>query len=242
MKETVSFSAAYGDERMMAHIFLPKTGQPPFQVVVYFPGSNALLLRSSRDIEIPRFDYVVKSGRALIYPVYKSTYERGDGWTSDVQDTSILYRDHFLMWSKDVGRSIDYLETREDIDVQHVAFLGFSWGAVTGSIIPAVEKRIKVNVLVGGGLDALQTRPEVDPINFLPRITQPTLMLNGAYDYFFPEKTAQEPMFRLLGTPSALKQRLTFESGHSVPRVDVIREVLAWLDKYLGPVNKQNRN
>jgi hypothetical protein len=35
-----------------------------------------------------------------------------------------------------------------------------------------------------------------------------------------------------------LKQRLTFEAGHSVPRVDVIREVLAWLDKYLGPVNK----
>jgi len=242
VKETVSFSAAYGNERMMAHLFLPKTGQPPFQVVVYFPGSNALLLRSSKDIEIPRFDYVVKSGRALIYPVYKSTYERGDGLTSDVPDKSIGYRDHVLMWSKDVGRSIDYLETRTDIDSQRIAFLGFSWGGVLGSIIPAVEKRIHVNVLVGGGLDQSQTRPEVDPINFLPRITQPTLMLNGAYDYFFPEKTAQEPMLRLLGTPPALKQRLAFEAGHSVPRVDVIREVLAWLDKYLGPVNKQDRN
>ncbi|MDH4272595.1 MAG: protein kinase, partial [Candidatus Aminicenantes bacterium] len=126
VREIVSFSAAYGNERVTAHLFLPKTGRPPFQVVIYFPGSNALLLRSSRDFEVPRFDYVVKSGRALMYPVYKSTYERGDGFTSDVPDTSIRYRDHVLMWSKDVGRSIDYLETRTDINTQHVAFLGFS--------------------------------------------------------------------------------------------------------------------
>jgi len=239
VKETVSFSAAYGNERVMAYLFLPKHGQPPFQVVIYFPGSNALLLRSSNDIEVPRFDFVVKSGRALMYPIYKSTYERGDGLTDDVSNTSILFRDHVLMWAKDVSRSIDYLETRADIDTQHLAYLGFSWGGVLGTIIPAVEKRIKVNVLVAGGLDARsRARPEVDGMNFLPRITQPTLMLNGAYDYYFPEKPAQDPMFRLLGTPPALKQRLTFEAGHSVPRVDVIREVLAWLDKYLGPVNK----
>jgi serine/threonine protein kinase len=239
VRETVSFSAAYGNERVMAYLFLPKHGQPPFQVVIYFPGSNALLLRSSNDIEVPRFDFVVKSGRALMYPIYKSTYERGDGLTDDVPNTSILFRDHVLMWTKDVSRTIDYLETRADIDTQHLAYLGFSWGGVLGTIIPAVEKRIKVNVLVAGGLDARsRARPEVDGVNFLPRITQPTLMLNGAYDYYFPEQPAQEPMFRLLGTPPALKQRLTFEAGHSVPRVDVIREVLAWLDKYLGPVNK----
>jgi serine/threonine protein kinase len=237
VKETVSFSAAYDNERVMAYLFLPKHGRPPFQVVIYFPGSNALLLRSSNGIEVPRFDFVVKSGRALMYPIYKSTYERGDGLTDDVPNTSILYRDHVLMWAKDVSRSIDYLETRADIDTQHLAYLGFSWGGVLGTIIPAVEKRIKVNVLVAGGLDARsRARPEVDGVNFLPRITQPTLMLNGAYDYYFPEKPAQEPMFHLLGTPPALKQRLTFEAGHSVPRVDVIREVLAWLDRYQGPV------
>jgi serine/threonine protein kinase len=236
VKETVSFSAAYGnDERVTAYLFLPKHGQPPFQVVIYFPGSNALLLRSSKDLEVPRFDFVIKSGRALMYPVYKSTYERGDGLTDDVQNTSILFRDHVLMWAKDVGRSIDYLETRADIDTQHLAYLGFSWGGVIGSIVPAIEKRIRVNVLVAGGLDGRnRTRPEVDGVNFLPRITQPTLMLNGAYDYYFPEKTCQEPMFRLLGTPSVLKRKVVFEAGHSVPRVDVIREVLAWFDKYMG--------
>lgn len=63
-------------------------------------------------------------------------------------------------------------------------------------------------------------------------------MLNGAYDYFFPEKSSIDPMFRLLGTPPALKQKLLFPAGHSVPRVDVIREVLAWLDKWMGPVNR----
>ena len=33
-----------------------------------------------------------------------------------------LYRDHVVDWSKDLGRSIDYLETRPDIDRSKLAF------------------------------------------------------------------------------------------------------------------------
>jgi hypothetical protein len=43
-------------------------------------------------------------------------------------------------------------------------------------------------------------------------------------------------MFDLLGTPPEHKRRLTYEGGHSVPRVEMIKETLAWLDRYLGPV------
>ena len=47
-------------------------------------------------------------------------------------------------------------------------------------------------------------------------------------------------MFDRLGTPAADKKQLTFDAGHGAfPRGDVIREVQAWLDKYLGPVNKR---
>jgi formylglycine-generating enzyme required for sulfatase activity len=34
--EQVSFDAAYGDERVVAFVFLPSTGRPPFQAVIHF--------------------------------------------------------------------------------------------------------------------------------------------------------------------------------------------------------------
>jgi hypothetical protein len=37
--EEVSFDAAYGGERIKAYLFLPTNTPPPYQTVVYFPGS-----------------------------------------------------------------------------------------------------------------------------------------------------------------------------------------------------------
>lgn len=79
-------------------------------------------------------------------------------------------------------------------------------------------------------------RPEVDPVHHLPRIKSPILMLNGKYDFFFPLETSQKHFFRLLGTPDADKHWIVYEGGHDVPRTELIKESLAWLDKYLGPV------
>ena len=69
-------------------------------------------------------------------------------------------------------------------------------------------------------------------MNFLPRIHSPTLMINGRYDFIFPVETSQDPMFRLLGTPPDQKRHVIEEGSHFVPRVRLIQESLAWLDKY----------
>jgi len=62
-------------------------------------------------------------------------------------------------------------------------------------------------------------------------------MLNGRYDFVEPVETAQQPMFDLLGTPAADKRHVIFETGHAVVTIQpMIKEVLDWLDKYLGPV------
>jgi len=62
-------------------------------------------------------------------------------------------------------------------------------------------------------------------------------MVNGRYDFFFPLDTTQLPLFKLLGSPPGQKRHVVFESGH-VPPADVMaREVLDWLDRYLGPVD-----
>jgi len=171
-----------------------------------------------------------------LVPAYKGTYERGDDLKSDYPNTSSSWRDHVIAWSKDLGRSIDYLETRPDIDSKKLAYLGFSWGGAMGSVLPAVEPRLKACVLVVAGLDLRRSRPEVDGLNFAPRVTAPVLMLNGRFDPFYPAQTSQEPMFRLLGTPSQHKRRVVFDTGHNIPTNELIRETLDWLDKYLGPV------
>ncbi len=233
--EKISFDAAYGAERVIAYLLLPKRGQPPFQTVVLFPGSNAIFARSFSEAEMWFTGFLVESGRALMVPIYKGTYERGDALTSDYPAETSFYREHAIQWANDLGRSIDYLEARGDIDSDRLAFYGASWGATQPQLL-VVEDRFKAAVLVAGGFFFTNTLPEVDPIHFAPRVKLPVLMLNGRSDYVYPLETSQKPMFRLLGTPAEDKRHVVFESGHVPPRNEVIRETLDWLDRYLGPV------
>ena len=141
-----------------------------------------------------------------------------------------------IKWVKDFSRTIDYLETRNDIDTSKLGFYGHSWGGRLGGIIPAVENRLAVNILIVGGLSNTKPYPEADGINYVPRIKIPTLMLNGRYDASFPLKKSVVPFFNNLGTPEADKRLLIYETGHFVPKIDRTREILNWCDKYLGLV------
>jgi eukaryotic-like serine/threonine-protein kinase len=236
IREKVYFDAAYNHERMAAYLYIPKHGKPPYESVVFFPGSDAIHESSSKDLSTWIFDFIIRSGRVVVHPIYKSTYERQDSLHSDYADESNFYKEHVIDWAKDMRRTIDYLATRPDIDSARVAYYGASWGGYLGGLMPAVEPRFKAVVLVVAGLEQQRGLPEVEPINFLPRITVPVLMLNGQYDHYFPVETAQRPMFRLLGTPPDRKRQVISEGGHFVPRAELVREILGWLDRYLGPM------
>jgi len=145
-----------------------------------------------------------------------------------------------IAWAKDLGRSLDYLETRKDIDGTKVAYFGFSAGGAEGAALPAVEKRIKAAILYSGGLQlTIHYLPEADPFNFVTHVTIPVLMLNGRYDGAFPLESSQRPLFHSLGTPANDKKHVIYEGGHGAfPRPGAVRESLDWLDKYLGPVRR----
>ena len=235
--EKITFDAGYDNERIQAWLYLPKGFKPPYQTVVFFPGSNDIYLKTYNPLSINRgTDFILKSGRAIMRPIYKGTCERHDELESDLPDETVFYKDHLIMWRKDIGRSIDYLETRNDIQLDKLGYLGWSWGGYMGGIMPAVEKRIKVVVLNVGGMVMDKSLPEADQLNYLPRVTQPVLMLNGKYDMFFPVETSQKPMFNFLGTPKEHKKIIIYDVGHLVPRTDFVKETLLWYDKYLGPV------
>ena len=171
-----------------------------------------------------------------MFPIYKGTLTRGDELASDYPDETNFYKEHVVMWVKDFSRSIDYLETRQDINSQKLAYYGLSWGGALGAIVPTVETRVKVSVLNVAGIIFQKSLPEVDPINYLPRMKIPVLMLNGKYDQFFPVETSQKLMFQLFGTQPEHKRYVLYEAGHFVPRVQLVKETLDWLDKYLGEV------
>ena len=96
------------------------------------------------------------------------------------------YTEHLVKWVKDFSRSVDYLETREDIDTSKIGYFGWSWGGRMGAIIPAVEDRLKLIMLVVPGMYSYnKALPEADVINYITRVKIPVLMLNGRYDHVF---------------------------------------------------------
>jgi dienelactone hydrolase len=228
--EKVSFAAAYA-ERIPALLFLPKNAAPPFQAVIYFPPGSALALPSIDLAGRRSFDFLVRSGRAVLFPVYQQTYERRRQGRSGPH----FVREVVTQRAQDVRRAIDFLATRGDIDSQRIGFYSLSMGAAEGTIVGAVETRLRTLVLVAAGLDEGMPA-EVDGINFAPRVRVPVLMVNGRYDFAAPFETTQVPLFRLLGSPEKDKRHAVFDSGHVPPWPDVVRETLDWLDLRLGPV------
>jgi cephalosporin-C deacetylase-like acetyl esterase len=239
-RERVSFTAAYDGERVLANILIPKNAAPPYQAVIWFPGSYALDLRSSEG-DLPfsvYFDFVARSGRALVYPVYKDTYERRRPAIQPGPGHAAV-RNLVIRWSQDLGRTIDYLAARDDFDASRIAYYGYSMGAGLALPLVAVEPRLKTAVLLAGGLEGRPEPPEIDPVNFMPRATLPVLMLGGRKDFLFPIETSQVPLFNLLGAAVADKRHAIFEeAGHIPPRIALVREVLDWLDRHLGPVTR----
>jgi dienelactone hydrolase len=200
---------------------------------VHFPGSEAFAFHTFTDLNLFNLDFLIKSGRAVMFPVYKGTYER---ITHRTEAGSNDERDETIQRSKDLRRSLDYLETRSDIDHQRLAFYGYSWGAVEGAMTLAFESRFKTAVLADGGCESGKALPEANPINFAPNIKMPVLMINGRYDFIIPFETCQQPFFRLLGTPAADKRQVLLESGHGLPYTPWFKETLDWFDHYLGRV------
>jgi eukaryotic-like serine/threonine-protein kinase len=99
----------------------------------------------------------------------------------------------------------------------------------------ALEPRLKTTVLQGTGIWR-PWAPEIDLLNYAPRVRMPTLMLNGRYAFGEPFETAQLSLFNLLGAAAEHKRHAVFEAGHALAMEDVAREILPWLDRYLGPV------
>ncbi|MGE5833679.1 MAG: alpha/beta hydrolase family protein, partial [Acidobacteriota bacterium] len=58
-------------------------------------------------------------------------------------------------------------------------------------------------------------------------------------DFIFPVDTTQRPFFEGLGTTPSDKKHVLYPGGHEIfatKHSQLVQEVVAWLDKYLGRV------
>ena len=237
IRQRVRFSAGYADERMLLHLYLPVRGRPPYQTVVYWPGWDTFWLDDADEYFAKQADFIVKSGRAVAFPIYRGIFERrvGDARRRASFGTA-EYRDNTIYTVKDLRRSIDYLETRADVNTRAIGFYGYSWGGVNGPVALAQEPRLRVAVIQIGLLPPMTATPEVDPVNALPRVRVPTLLFSGEFDAMVPMENSNR-YFSLIGSSATEKRRVIAIGGHFIPRALVIRESLDWYDKFLGPVN-----
>jgi dienelactone hydrolase len=242
-RERVTFDAAYPNERVIVYLHLPEGIKPPYQAVIWYPGGEARDSPWDERAYKHEITAILNSGRAVVVPFYKGTYERRLEQPLYPPD-GILSRNLYVQVSQDMRRTIDYLETRGDIDTGRLAFVGISWGGQMGSLMIAVESRFKTGILLLGGICACERHPASDPANFAPRVRIPVLMINGKEDSIFPYETAQKPLFDLLGTPEPLKKHALFPGGHGISwdcHKEYYGEIVKWLDKYLGPTDRTGR-
>ncbi len=180
------------------------------------------------------FDYIVQSGRAVLYPVYQGQYERNRirPWPL----THELVSEQF----NDLSRSIQYLGTRSDINSKKLAYVGVSLGSAEGVILATLlQDKLRDRNFPGWRISAPEIPCGRRPDRLRAQIEDAGVDGERPLRFFvFPDKS-QNPLFAMLGTPASDKRHVVMESPHdvTVQRDQLVREVLAWLDKYLGPAD-----
>lgn len=233
------------DQRVCALLTLP-LGEPPHPAVVILHG---VFGHKSSPNQLKRSAQLAKAGYATLRIDGQYSGERevciGDG--ASIQ-TRYYYRnrDAMIQTVTDLMRGVDYLASRQDIDIARIGFAGFSMGGALGAIFCSYDRRIKAVVLgiTGGDFskfnvsapDAqaaermLQAYRIVDPIHYVANISpRPLLMQNASYDFIIT-RAATEALFEAAREP---KKIIWYDCGHADLPDDCLEDMSGFFDAEL---------
>jgi hypothetical protein len=127
-----------------AYLVVPK-GKGPFAAVLFGHWGNG-----TRAEFIPEAKIYARAGAVSLIPDYPS--DRPPPWhkTPDHFDKPEVDREIEIQAVIDLRRGIDLLLARPDVDPKRLAYIEHSYGAQWGSILSAVDKRMKTSVLMAG--------------------------------------------------------------------------------------------
>lgn len=138
----LSYNGIEGD-RVPAFIYVPKDGKAKHPALLCQYGSGGT----------KKTNYIVFLDREFVARGFVvMTIDIPDKGERKHNETTPPFGPRFGQTLGDYGRATDYLASRADVDAGRIAYLGISWGAITGITYAAHDPRIKVIVsLVGGG-------------------------------------------------------------------------------------------
>jgi len=141
----------------------------------------------------------------------------------------------------DWRQALDWLTQRPDIQANRIGLVGYSMGAIMGSILAGVDTRIQAATLCVGGdpikpmlalvPEALRPLGErAAPSNFLGHAApRPVYLVNGSQDTTITPDAAK----RLIASAKPPYTSVWVNSGHILPPADV-RKGIAWLTNRLS--------
>jgi dienelactone hydrolase len=206
-KFRVEFDGIKGD-RVPAFLYVPKEGSGKLPAVLLQYGSGG---DKKTDYIVALAHQFVTHGFVVLTIDSPGRGERKSPQATKRSPTDWLQggegRELFLQYCGDYSRATDYLASREDVSADRLAYVGISWGAITGVTYVAHDTRIKAmgsmvgggdflaNVAVPKGDDAAKNEtpknveklPSIDPVHHVAQIApRPLLLLNATKDQLVP--------------------------------------------------------
>jgi dienelactone hydrolase len=239
--------------RVPGYLVVP-SGKGPFAAILYMhwgQGNKGEFLSEAVDM----------AARGVIGIMIDAPYWRPDVPPAPKGKEAESERDGYIQMVEDLRRAVDVLTRRKDVDPNRIGYVGHSLGATWGAPLAAVEKRIKVFVLMGGlpkvppdwddgsfyaQLQRASTpRAEFDkevavmqsyqPENFAANTGPAKVYFQWAkYDMYISQHSAEE-YFKTVGGPKEQRWYLTsHEFNDTASRNDRIN----WLMQVLGPTGR----
>jgi len=156
------------------------------------------------------------------------------GGLDDLKELGPYYlRDWMTQTVVDLRRGIDYLASRPEVDPARIAVLGGSLGGWIGSIMSAVEPRIKAAVLTVPASEFVTSQEGalsvINSSNFYGRIRPPLLVVNALKDS--PGRIARSrALFERVPGP---KKMIEYDDGHYLDPAKYNSDILEWLKQNL---------
>ena len=234
-----------------AYLVVPK-GKGPFAAVLFGHWGNG-----TRTEFIPQAKLYARAGAVSLLPDYP--WDRPQPWhkTPNHYDKPELDREIEIQAVLELRRGIDLLLARPDVDPKRLAYVGHSYGAQWGSILSAVDKRMKTSVLMAGVaeigdiflrgndpgiIELRKSRPpgqferyaqiagEIDALHFVGHAAPIPLLFQFAnFEQLF-DKTSMEHYATTATDP---KKVLYYDTGHDLNDPQALQDRCDWLAKYI---------
>ena len=235
-----------------AYEIVPK-GKGPLAAVIFGHWGNG-----TRGEFIPEAKAYACVGVVSLLPDYR--WERPRPWYSEIDDFTHpdLDRKTRINTVVEMRRAIDLLLTRGDVDPNRIGYVGHSFGAQWGALLTAVDRRIKVAVLMAGAAEEadillrsnnpriadlraslskgqldtyLNTLADLNAVNYI-RFAQPIpLLLQFAnFEQYFDRPS----MDRYAAAATEPKIVLFYDSTHDLNDPQASKDRFDWLAKRLA--------